>query len=293
MKLARFGNRGQEKPALLDADENLRDLSALINDIDGAVLAQRMSELAAVDPASLPLVTGNPRIAQPVAHVGKFICVGLNYADHAAESGMEKPKEPILFFKATSAITGPNDDILLPRGYSKADWEVELGIVIGQETRYVSEAEAGDHIAGYCVVNDLSERAFQLERAGQWVKGKSCDSFGPIGPWLVTADSAGDIDNLGIWLEIDGERVQDSNTNQMIFNLHYLVHYISQFMSLQPGDVISTGTPRGVGMGFKPPRWLKPGHSIRLGIDGLGIQQQRVCAPSAAGVASGSSASNS
>ena len=279
MKLARFGDRGHEKPALVDADGNLRNLSELVEDIDGSVLASRMSDLAALDPNSLPLVEGNPRIAEPVANVGKFICVGLNYADHAAESGMEKPKEPILFFKATSAIQGPNDDVQLPRGYKKADWEVELGIVIGKEARYVSEEDVADHIAGFCVVNDLSERTFQLERAGQWVKGKSCDTFGPFGPWLVTPNSAGDVNNLNIWLEIDGERVQDSNTNQLIFKTHFLVHYISQFMSLQPGDIISTGTPRGVGMGFKPQRWLQPGNSMRLGIDGLGVQQQQVRAP--------------
>ncbi len=279
MRLVRYGDRGREKPALLDGNDNLRDLSAFVDDIDGSVLANRMVELAAMDPASLPLVKGNPRIAEPVARVGKFICVGLNYADHADEAGMDRPQEPILFFKATSAIQGPNDDVLLPRGYSKADWEVELGIVIGREARYVAEDDAAECIAGYCVVNDLSERAFQLERAGQWVKGKSCDTFGPFGPWLVTPDSAGDIGKLGIWLEIDGERVQNSNTDQMIFKPDFLVHYISKFMSLQPGDIISTGTPRGVGMGLKPPRWLQPGTAIRLGIDGLGIQQQQVRAP--------------
>jgi len=280
MKLARYGDRGEEKPAIVDEDDNLRDLSALVDDVNGSVLANRMTELAALDPASLPLVSGNPRLAEPVANAGKFICVGLNYADHADEAGMDRPQEPILFFKATSAIQGPNDDVVLPRGYSKADWEVELGIVIGKQASYVNEDEAGDYIAGYCVVNDLSERVFQLERSGQWVKGKSCDTFGPVGPWLVTPDTVGDIDNLGIWLEIDGQRVQDSNTDQMIFNTRHLVHYISQFMSLQPGDIISTGTPRGVGMGLKPPRWLQPGNSIRLGIDGLGVQQQRVRAPS-------------
>ncbi len=279
MKLVRYGERGQEKPAMLDPDEKLRDLSLIVNDIDGEVLAKRMAELHKLDPNALPLVEGKPRIAEPVADVGKYICVGLNYADHAAESGMPMPDEPVLFFKATSAIQGPDDEVLLPQGYSKADWEVELAIVIGREARYVSEEHAGDHIAGYCVSNDLSERAFQIERGGQWVKGKSCDCFGPLGPWLVTADSIADVDALDIWLEIDGERVQDSNTRHMIFNTHYLVHYISQFMSLQPGDVIATGTPPGVGMGMNPPRWLQPGQILRLGIDGLGVQEQKIIAP--------------
>ena len=279
MKLVRYGERGREKPALLDAADNLRDLSLIVNDIDGEVLATRLQELRGLDPDALPRVEGAQRIAEPVAGVGKYVCVGLNYADHAAESGMPTPEEPILFFKATSAIQGSDDDVVLPRGYSKADWEVELAIVIGREARYVSEQDAGDYIAGYCVANDLSERSFQIERGGQWVKGKSCDCFGPLGPWLVTADSVADVDNLGIWLEINGERVQDSNTRHMIFNTRYLVHYISQFMSLQPGDVIATGTPPGVGLGMQPPRWLEPGQTLRLGIDGLGVQTQGIVAP--------------
>lgn len=281
MKLARYGERGNEKPAAVDAQGNLRDLSSIVDDLDSSVLAKRLDELKSLDLESLPLVTGNPRIAEPVSQIGKFVCVGLNYADHAEEAGMAKPTEPILFFKATSAIQGPNDDVVLPRGHSKADWEVELGVVIGKESRFVDLADAENHIAGYCVINDLSERAFQLEKNGQWVKGKSCDTFGPIGPWLVTPDSVGDVNQLNIWLELDGIKVQDSTTSQMIFDPVYLVHYISQFMSLQPGDVISTGTPKGVGMGFDPPRWLIPGSKMRLGIDGMGVQTQTVVGPEA------------
>lgn len=276
MKLLRYGAAGAEKPGLIDVDGKIRDLSRVVPDIDGRALsASSLAKLNAVDQATLPLVPGNPRIGPCVGSVGKFICVGLNYADHAAESGMEVPKEPVLFFKATSAICGPYDDVIIPRGSIKSDWEVELGVVIGKEARYLSEDQALDHVAGYCVVNDLSERAFQMERGGQWVKGKSCDTFGPIGPWLVTKDEVPDAQRLGIWLEVDGHRYQNGNTRTMIFNVPFIVSYISQFMSLQPGDIISTGTPPGVGLGIKPePVYLKAGQTMRLGIDGLGEQFQ-------------------
>jgi len=276
MKLLRYGAAGAEKPGLIDVDGKIRDLSRIVPDIDGRALsASSLAKLNAVDQATLPLVAGNPRIGPCVGGVGKFICVGLNYADHAAESGMEVPKEPVLFFKATSAICGPYDDVIIPRGSTKSDWEVELGVVIGKEARYLSEEQALDHVAGYCVVNDLSERAFQMERGGQWVKGKSCDTFGPIGPWLVTKDEVPDAQRLGIWLEVDGHRYQNGNTRTMIFNVPFIVSYISQFMSLQPGDIISTGTPPGVGLGIKPePVYLKAGQTMRLGIDGLGEQFQ-------------------
>ncbi|HUD50923.1 ureidoglycolate lyase [Parvibaculum sp.] len=276
MKLLRYGAAGAEKPGLIDVDGKIRDLSRVVPDIDGRALsASSLAKLNAVDQATLPLVPGNPRIGPCVGSVGKFICVGLNYADHAAESGMEVPKEPVLFFKATSAICGPYDDVIIPRGSIKSDWEVELGVVIGKEARYLSEEQALDHVAGYCVVNDLSERAFQMERGGQWVKGKSCDTFGPIGPWLVTKDEVPDAQRLGIWLEVDGHRYQNGNTRTMIFNVPFIVSYISQFMSLQPGDIISTGTPPGVGLGIKPePVYLKAGQTMRLGIDGLGEQFQ-------------------
>lgn len=276
MKLLRYGAAGAEKPGLIDVDGKIRDLSRIVPDIDGRALsASSLAKLNAVDQATLPLVAGNPRIGPCVGGVGKFICVGLNYADHAAESGMEVPKEPVLFFKATSAICGPYDDVIIPRGSTKSDWEVELGVVIGKEACYLSEEQALDHVAGYCVVNDLSERAFQMERGGQWVKGKSCDTFGPIGPWLVTKDEVPDAQRLGIWLEVDGHRYQNGNTRTMIFNVPFIVSYISQFMSLQPGDIISTGTPPGVGLGIKPePVYLKAGQTMRLGIDGLGEQFQ-------------------
>jgi 2-keto-4-pentenoate hydratase/2-oxohepta-3-ene-1,7-dioic acid hydratase in catechol pathway len=280
MKLLRYGQAGAEKPGLLDADGNIRDLSAHVPDIDGTTFApETLARLKRLDPASLPLVTAASRIGPCVGKVGKFICVGLNYADHAAESGMEVPAEPVLFFKATSAICGPDDDIIIPRGSQKTDWEVELGVVIGKEARYIDHAQALDHIAGYCVINDLSERAFQMERGGQWVKGKSADTFGPIGPWLVTRDEVADPQNLALWLEVDGHRYQNGNTRTMIFDVPFIVAYISQFMSLQPGDVISTGTPPGVGLGIKPaPVYLKAGQTMRLGIDGLGEQHQRTVA---------------
>ncbi len=277
MKLLRFGEPGQEKPGLLDADGNIRDLSGQVNDIDGNFLESDLfAKVQGLDPASLPLVADNPRLGPPVARVGKFICVGLNYADHARESGMEVPSEPVLFMKATSAITGPNDVVQIPPNSKKSDWEVELGVVIGREARYVSEADAMDYVAGFCVVNDLSEREYQLERQGQWVKGKGCDTFGPIGPYLVTPEDAGDVDSAGIWLELNGERVQDGNTRTMVYKVPFLVHYISQFMSLQPGDIISTGTPPGVGLGMNPPKFLQSGDAMRLGIDNLGEQCQQV-----------------
>jgi 2-keto-4-pentenoate hydratase/2-oxohepta-3-ene-1,7-dioic acid hydratase in catechol pathway len=274
VKLLRYGNSGEERPGLIDANGVMRDLSAVVNDIDGRSLAT-ISEWGSIDIASLPVVDGAPRIGPCVDGVGKFICIGLNYADHAAESGMAIPDEPIVFFKATSAIIGPNDDVIIPPGSEKSDWEVELGIVIGSEVRYLpDEAAAAAAIAGYCVINDLSERAWQLERGGQWVKGKSADTFGPIGPWLVTADEVGNPGNLKMWLEVDAHRYQDGSTATMIFKPAFLVHYLSQFMSLQPGDIISTGTPPGVGMGQKPQVYLRAGQNIRLGIEGLGEQHQ-------------------
>jgi len=279
MKLLRYGPVGLERPGILDRDGNIRDISGHVGDIAGDALSPAgLSALAGIDPDSLARVDGAPRIGPCVGAVGKFICIGLNYADHAAESGLDVPPEPVIFFKATSAIIGPNDDVIIPRGSKKTDWEVELGVVIGSAARYVDEAGAMDHVAGYCVVNDLSEREFQLERAGQWVKGKSADSFGPIGPWLVTKDEIDDVQNLPMWLEVDGHRYQDGSTRTMVFGVRHLVSYVSQFMSLQPGDVISTGTPPGVGMGQKPPRYLRPGQTMRLGIKGLGEQQQNVIA---------------
>ncbi|WP_068545525.1 fumarylacetoacetate hydrolase family protein [Thalassotalea crassostreae] len=277
MKLLRVGDLGQEKPAILDNDGVIRDLSAHVNDIDSDFLSQDMAaKISAIDLSSLPVVADNVRKGAVVANVGKFICVGLNYADHAAESGMDVPSEPVLFMKATSAIIGPNDTVLMPPKSEKSDWEVELGVVIGKEARYVSEEDALDHVAGYCVINDLSEREYQIEREGQWCKGKGCDTFGPIGPYLVTTDEVKDTGDLGIWLELNGERVQDGSTNTMVYKVPFLVHYISQFMSLQPGDIISTGTPPGVGFGMTPQKYLKEGDVMRLGIDGLGVQQQTV-----------------
>ena len=278
MKLLRFGPRGHEKPGLLDADGNIRDLSGIVDDIAGETLSDAsLLRLRAIDPASLPLAPAAVRYGPCVGRVGKFICIGLNYADHADESNLPVPEEPVIFMKATSAIIGPNDDVLKPRGSTKLDWEVELGIVIGKATSYVTEAEALDHVAGYCTINDVSERAFQLERAGTWDKGKGCDTFGPIGPWMVTRDEAGDVTNLAMWLEVNGKRYQNGNTKTMVFKPAFIVHYLSQFMSLQPGDVISTGTPPGVGMGQKPdPVWLKPGDVMELGIEGLGTQKQTV-----------------
>lgn len=276
MKLLRYGPVGAEKPGILDSRGHLRDLSAHVDDIAGAVLTPGgLDHLRGINPDSLPVVTGSPRIGACVGRIGKFICVGLNYADHAAESGMAVPPEPVLFMKATSAVCGPNDDVIIPKGSLKTDWEVELGVVIGREARYVDEADAMSHVAGYCVINDVSERAFQIERAGQWVKGKSADTFGPTGPWLVTADEVADPQDLQMWLKVDGHLYQNGSTRTMVYGVRHLVSYISQFMSLQPGDVISTGTPPGVGMGQKPaPVYLRPGQVMTLGIEGLGEQRQ-------------------
>lgn len=276
MKLLRYGNKGSEKPALLDADGNIRDLSAHIADIDGSVLGtDGLAKIAALDINSLPIVQGNPRLGACVGKVGKFICIGLNYSDHAAESNMEVPPEPVIFFKATSAICGANDDIEIPRNSTATDWEVELGVVIGKDTKYITEEQAYDHIAGYCVVNDLSERNFQLKRSGQWVKGKSCDTFGPIGPYLVTKDEVPDPHKLSMYLEVNGKRFQNGSTKTMIYQVPFIVAYLSQFMSLQAGDIISTGTPPGVGLGQKPhPIYLKVGDKMELGIEGLGVQKQ-------------------
>ena len=276
MKLLRYGPVGAEKPGILDSRGHLRDLSAHVDDIAGVVLTpEGLDHLRSINPESLPVVTGSPRIGACVGRIGKFICVGLNYADHAAESGLAVPPEPVLFMKATSAVCGPNDDVIIPKGSLKTDWEVELGVVIGREARYVDEADAMSHVAGYCVINDVSERDFQFERAGQWVKGKSADTFGPTGPWLVTADEVPDPQNLHMWLDVDGHRYQNGSTKTMVYGVRHLVSYISQFMSLQPGDVISTGTPPGVGMGQKPaPIYLRPGQVMTLGIDGLGEQRQ-------------------
>jgi 2,4-diketo-3-deoxy-L-fuconate hydrolase len=282
MKLVRYGIRGGEKPGLIDGAGALRDLSGLIPDVAGAaLLPQSIDRLRAIDPATLPLVPGVPqrdvRLGACVGQVGKFICVGLNYADHAAETNAPIPKEPILFAKWTSAITGPDDQVEIPRGSRKTDWEVELGVVIGRGGKYIEEADAMAHVAGFCVINDVSEREYQTERGGQWDKGKGCDTFGPIGPWLVTPDEAGDVGNLRMWLDVDGIRRQNGSTATMIFKVPHLVSYISHFMSLQPGDVISTGTPPGVGMGIKPePVYLKGGEVMRLGIEGLGVQTQKV-----------------
>ncbi len=273
----RVGEFGQEKPAILDDNGIIRDLSAHVGDIDGDLFSTGgVKKIAALDLASLPIVDANVRVGPVISKVGKFICVGLNYADHAAESGMDVPSEPVLFMKATSSIIGPNDTVLMPPKSEKSDWEVELGVVIGKEAKYVSEEDALDHVAGYCVINDLSERAFQLEQEGQWCKGKGCDTFGPIGPYLVTTDEITDSNELDIWLELNGERVQDGNTRTMVYKVPHLVSYISQFMSLQPGDIISTGTPPGVGLGFNPPKYLNEGDTMRLGISGLGEQQQTV-----------------
>ena len=279
MKLLRYGPPGQEKPGLLDASGTLRDLSTVVGDIAGDTLSDSgLDRLRALDPSTLPAVSGAPRLGPCVAGVGKFICIGLNYADHAAESGMDLPPEPVVFFKATSAICGPDDDVEIPRGSVKSDWEVELGVVIGRHAKYINERDALDHVAGYCVVNDLSERDFQLQRAGQWVKGKSADTFGPIGPWLVTRDEVPDPQNLAMQLSVNGHRFQDGSTRTMHFSVAHVVAYLSQFMSLHPGDVISTGTPPGVGMGQKPQVWLKPGDVMELSVEGLGTQRQRVVA---------------
>lgn len=277
MKLLRYGRPGKERPGVLDADGKIRDLSEHVTDIAGDVLSPTsLRKLAKIDPTTLPLVRGKPRIGPCVSGTGKFICIGLNYSDHAAETGMAVPSEPVIFMKATSAIVGPDDDVLIPRGSKKTDWEVELGIVIGKKAKYVSEAEALNHVAGYCTINDVSEREFQAERQGQWTKGKSSDTFGPIGPWLVTRDEVADPQNLKMWLKVNGETMQDGSTATMVYGVAHLVSYLSQFMSLHPGDIISTGTPPGVGMGMKPPRYLSEGDVVELGIEGLGSQKQSV-----------------
>ncbi len=279
MKLLRYGPTGAEKPGVLDPQGTIRDLSAHVPDIDGATLAPaKLEELAALDTASLPAVDGNTRLGPPVARVGKLLCIGLNYRDHAVETGAPIPEEPILFMKSTTSIIGPNDDVVLPRGSLKGDWEVELGVVIGTRASYVDEADALEHVAGYCVFNDISERHFQLEGTGQWVKGKSADSFAPFGPYLVTREEVPDAQDLHLWLEVDGKRYQDGSTRTMIFSVAHLVSYVSCYMTLEPGDIIPTGTPPGVGLGLKPPVFLKPGNVMRVGIDGLGEQQQRVVA---------------
>lgn len=276
MKLLRYGPRGQERPAMLDEDGGLRDLSAHVGDIAGDALSpEGLAALAALDPASLPLVGETPRIGQCVGAVGKFLCIGLNYADHARETGAEPPAEPVLFAKAVSAICGPDDDIEIPRGSDQTDWEVELGVVIGTRAKYVTEADALGHVAGYCLVNDVSERRFQFEHCGQWTKGKSHDTFGPIGPWLVTPDEIGDVQALDMWLDVDGERRQTGNTRTMIFSVAQIISHLSQFMTLQPGDVIATGTPPGVGFGMKPQTFLRAGQTMTLGIAGLGEQRQK------------------
>lgn len=277
MKLLRFGPKGQEKPGLLDDNGTVRDLSAHVSDIAGDTLgAAGLAKIAALDPASLPAVEPD-RLGPCVGQTGKFICIGLNYSDHAAEAGMNVPKEPIIFAKATSAICGPNDDIELPRGSKASDWEVELAVVIGKEAKYITEAEALDHVAGYCVANDLSERDYQIKHEGQWTKGKSADTFGPLGPWLVTRDEVPDPQNLSLYLDVNGTRMQSGSTATMVYGVAHVVAYLSRFMSLQPGDVIATGTPPGVGMGMKPqPVYLKPGDQMELGIEGLGKQVQKV-----------------
>ena len=277
MKLLRYGSVGQEKPALLDAHGTIRDLSAVVPDLAGdALLPDSLARLRALKTDSLPAIDRDTRLGPCVAGIGKFICVGLNYSDHAAESGMAVPAEPIIFMKATSCVGGPNDDIVIPRGSQKTDWEVELGVTIGKRAKYVEENDALSHVAGYCVINDLSERAYQLEGTGQWVKGKSADTFGPIGPWLVTTDEIPNWHGLDMWLEVDGHRYQNGNTRTMVFGVPFLISYLSRFMTLLPGDVIATGTPPGVGLGQKPPVYLRDGNVVRLSVQGLGEQRQRV-----------------
>ena len=280
MKLLRYGPLGQEKPGMLDSGGTIRDLSGVVGDIDPSTVDDAsLAKLAALDPASLPAVGGNPRIGACVGGIGKMICIGLNYSDHAAETGATPPPEPIIFMKANSAICGPNDDVRIPRTSVKTDWEVELGFVIGKRTKYVSEADALDHVAGYCIVNDVSERAFQAERSGQWTKGKSCDTFGPTGPWLVTKDEVPDPQNLKMTCAVNGKLYQNGSTSTMIFGVKFLVHYLSQFFTLEPGDVVSTGTPPGVGLGVKPePVFLKAGDEMHLTIEGLGEQTQKCVA---------------
>jgi 2,4-diketo-3-deoxy-L-fuconate hydrolase len=279
MKLCRYGHIGKEQPGLIGPDGELRDLSGVITDLTADQLgSDKLAALAKIDPRSLPLVEGTPRLGAPVQRIGKFIAIGLNYRDHAEEAGLAIPTEPIIFMKATSCISGHNDDIIAPAGSTKLDWEVELGILIGTQARHVPEADALDYVAGYCVANDVSERAFQFQ-SSQWDKGKGCDSFGPLGPWLVTKDEVIDPQNLDLWLDVNGKRMQTGNTSKMIFNVRQIIAYCSRFMTLMPGDVIITGTPPGVGMGFKPePVWLKPGDIVELGITGLGSQRQRVVA---------------
>ncbi|MGD1879888.1 MAG: fumarylacetoacetate hydrolase family protein [Kiloniellaceae bacterium] len=277
MKLLRYGAVGQEKPGMVDRKGNLRDLSGHIADLRGStLLPDALEKLKKLDPESLPAIEGSPRLGACVGGVGKFIAIGLNYADHAAESGVDVPKEPVIFMKATSSICGPNDTVVIPRDSKKCDWEVELACVIGKPGKYIAEADALTHVAGYCVVNDVSERGFQLEGTGQWVKGKSADTFGPVGPWLVTPDEVPDPQNLQLWLEVNGHRYQDGGTKTMVFTVAHLISYVSRFMSLQTGDIITTGTPPGVGKGQKPPTYLKAGDVISLGIDGLGEQRQHV-----------------
>jgi 2-keto-4-pentenoate hydratase/2-oxohepta-3-ene-1,7-dioic acid hydratase in catechol pathway len=276
MKLLRHGPLGAEKPGLMHSDGTVRDLSGIVPDIGGDVLSDAgLARLRGVDAGGLPVVDAGTRLGACVAGVGKFICIGLNFSDHAAETGATVPPEPIIFMKATSAICGPDDDVLIPRGSEKMDWEVELAVIIGTKAKYVSEDEALNHVAGYAVTNDVSERGFQMERQGQWTKGKSCDTFGPLGPWLVTRDAVPDPQDLGMWLTVNGEKVQDGSTRTMVFGVAHLVSYLSQFMTLHPGDVISTGTPPGVGLGMKPPRYLNPGDVVELGIEGLGQQRQQ------------------
>jgi 2-keto-4-pentenoate hydratase/2-oxohepta-3-ene-1,7-dioic acid hydratase in catechol pathway len=279
MKLLRYGPAGHEKPGTLDADGRIRDLSSIVSNIDSGVLAPaRLAHLRKFDPTKLPKVAGTPRLGVPYTGIGKFIAIGLNYSDHAAESGMPVPAEPIVFMKATTCITGPNDGIVLPKGSAKTDWEVELGVVIGAKAQYVEQSDALKHVAGYCVINDISERNFQLERGSQWDKGKGCDTFGPIGPYLVTADAVADPQELDMWLDVNGQQRQRGNTKTMVFGVAHLVSYISRFMTLMPGDIITTGTPPGVGMGMKPPQFLKAGDVVTLGIAGLGEQRQKVTA---------------
>ena len=281
MKTLRYREGNSVKPGIVDKEGKIRDASSIVDDWDNtSVTVEKLHSIQSADLSSLPVVDNNVSIAPCVCKqsIGKFICIGLNYSDHAEETGMEVPPEPIMFMKATSAVTGPNDDVIIPKNSFKSDWEVELGVIIGKEAKYISEDQSQDHIAGYCVVNDLSERAFQIERSGQWVKGKSCDTFGPIGPYLVTKDEVVDPQNLKMWLDVNGKRMQDGSTSTMVYGVNFLVSYLSQFMSLQPGDIISTGTPPGVGMGMKPQVFLKPGDVMRLGIEGLGEQKQMTVA---------------
>jgi 2-keto-4-pentenoate hydratase/2-oxohepta-3-ene-1,7-dioic acid hydratase in catechol pathway len=280
MKLVRYGAKGKEKPGLIDKEGKLRDLSGVIPDITSAYLSSaELSKLAKIKTSTLPLVKGKPRYGVPLADVGKFLAIGLNYSDHAAEAGMPCPKEPIIFFKADTSLSGPNDPVMLPKGSKKSDWEVELGVVIGKKARYVSKKDSLKHVAGYCLINDVSEREYQIERGGTWDKGKGCDTFGPVGPWLVTADEIKNPQKLGMWLDVNGKRFQTGTTKTMIFDVQTIVSYVSEFMTLMPGDIITTGTPPGVGMGVKPkPRYLKAGDVMTLGIDGLGEQRQEVVA---------------